>query len=455
MATKMDLDSPSPSSPYAVAATDHEPSRGRSDLELGRDATDATVDDRGADETLLSGSLEFAGVDSLDDNLGPAKPGELAKMHWMSRITLNMFGMHLVGGSFNCLQGLAHCICSVFVFSTLCLSIFVFLVLVFGFSEGGAAIITGVQFVGNLCQIPAERYKFSDPLLAVYTRRNSQKLREKIRSDGSGTMIFTVFFFLIWLGFPLIAFGISGGFATGFATTYTHVICYCLTVLSPLCMFLCVGWFPVELIYSPYLTHLTKTLVKELSDQTLILLLDDKLPPKTRLKRLSDLYNKRGRSISRSLRGHINPSSLWYLPCSMFSMIGAFFQCFPEMIGGLPHLENAMLPQPGIRITISIMLFFNSLFILSYGSLQGMAISNILFYERLRGEIFPDGAKLHTALECFPTGTEDLLVWLRNQNICLKIFGVRIDSQLPGKIAAGCASIIVTVALALLRDGGI
>jgi hypothetical protein len=71
-----------------------------------------------------------------------------------------------------------------------------------------------------------------------------------------------------------------------------------------------------------------------------------------------------------------------------------------------------------------------------------MSVPNKMFFEKIQNEILPDAEKFNTALECFPSGADDLWAWLRGQGLFLCLLGIPIDSALPGKIAAGGASLI-------------
>lgn len=65
----------------------------------------------------------------------------------------------------------------------------------------------------------------------------------------------------------------------------------------------------------------------------------------------------------------------------------------------------------------------------------------------------PHLPKLHTAMQLFPSGSthETLLAWIRGQGITMKIFGVQVDSTLPGKFASVIISLAGAAAYGLAR----
>ena len=213
-------------------------------------------------------------------------------------------------------------------------------------------------------QVPAERFKFTDPLLVPYLSKNAESLKQKVHLASGASSVFS--FYMLWAGLPTVGFAATQAFAsyeikmsknngtnamnrTGeesevevTALRPDMILGYFLLFTSPLCWMIMTGWFPAEGIYMNYDKQVTELWISEYADDVLRTLVDDRVPPKERLERLSMLYQRRGKWLSQSLANHINPFHT-YVPCSHLQLSIVHRVAFSGCIRGLNNVDNAIL----------------------------------------------------------------------------------------------------------------
>ena len=137
--------------------------------------------------------------------------------------------------------------------------------------------------------------------------------------------------------------------------------------------------------------------------------------------------------------------------CLVWVFIGVFW-LVPDLVGGLPNSDRAVVPHPALRIILAAFMLLSVIRDMGYGLLKQMSQPSRLFEERLRSEISPNAAKLAVAVQLFDGRSEELWKFVHAQGIWLSVMGIAVDSRLPGKVAPVMASIVGAVAWALARS---
>jgi len=388
--------------------------------------------------------------------------GELLGLPRVVRIVFATFGLTNWGGDQTACEKCLHSGASSIMFTNMGAAFFTLFHFIFGYSKEACYAICCLVILSNMCQVPAERYKFTDPLLVPFLRKNRSTVKKN--ANAGAWCVFGFVFYLLWVGPPLIGFASTRAFRpllelsinasasnstegrlrqTGDAAFGLDMILgYYMLFSSPLCWFWMTGWFPAEGIYVQYNKHLTEFWVSEYADAVLTTLLDHEELPKNRLKKLSSLYKRRGKWLSQSLADHANPFHSYAFPAHLSNLLLSVVLLFPDVVGGLTNIDSAILPHPAVRITLGVISACQVTSSLFFFSVMSMSVPNQMFFEKIQNEILPDAEKFNTALECFPSGADDLWAWLRGQGLFLCLLGIPIDSALPGKVAAGGASLI-------------
>ena len=127
------------------------------------------------------------------------------------------------------------------------------------------------------------------------------------------------------------------------------------------------------------------------------------------------------------------------------------FWLLPDLVGGLPNLDNALVPHPAFRISMSVFMLYWTVKAIIWDSISRMSTPSRLFEERLRSEISPHASKLALAAQLFDGRQEDLWKFIHAQGMWLSIFGIAVDSRLPGKVAPLLVSVLGAIAWGLAR----
>ena len=281
---------------------------------------------------------------------------ELLGLPWITRFVFGMFGLALWGGDLKNCEKARHTLCSLIIFLHMGCAFFSLFHTIFGYNKEVCYVIAAFVFVSNMFQVPAERFKFTDPLLVPYLSKNAESLKQKVHF--ASWCIFGFFFYMLWAGLPTVGFAATQAFApyeikmsknngtnamnrTGeesevevTALGPDMILGYFLLFTSPLCWMIMTGWFPAEGIYMNYDKQVTELWISEYADDVLRTLVDDRVPPKERLERLSMLYQRRGKWLSQSLANHINPFHTYAFPVHTFNFLLCIVLLFPGAFGG-------------------------------------------------------------------------------------------------------------------------
>ena len=346
----------------------------------------------------------------LDGNLARVKAGEMLGLPWISRIAFRMFGVRMWGGVLTTLEKWAHITSSVLIFANFSSAFFILYHFVFGYRKEACYALAGMTFIVNMCQVPAERYKFSDKLLIPFLRDNQDRVKSNI--NGYIVCAFGFVFYFLWTGLPLVCFvktqlivpqqlrdAAAGNQMMGNGTSPLPIdsgskeayspdmlLGNFLLYTSPVCCFMMTGWFNAESIYVQYTTQLTQEWVEEYADSVLNILLDDRMHSKARLNKLSMLYNRRGKWIAESLAKHANPFHVFAVPVHLLNLVLAITLLLPDVVGGLDAVEDAFLPYPALRIGLGIVCLIQVAGQLFFYSMTSMAVPNKMFFERSRAQ---------------------------------------------------------------------
>ena len=288
-----------------------------------------------------------------------------------------------------------------------------------------------------------------------YLQDKREELLKKSHAADTAIQGITVF---IWLYLPLFVIFIPVLLAPDESRNFDAVVvsvtwfCFAAGIVS---VAVFAGWGPVQaVLIDNYNKYVTEELVTDYADRVLSIIVDGDTPADLRRERLGRLQELRGSKIRDTLRRYLNVQVLLQFPVCV--VWGAFYVLwlFPDLAGGLPEAEKAIIRGPWLRVALAVLGTLFTMYNMGYGLARAMARPHVLFEERIRREVLPHARKLHSAIQLFPdAGThETLLAWVRGQEICMRILGVQVDSSLPGKTGSMLLSLVGVVAYFLARE---
>ena len=105
--------------------------------------------------------------------------GELLGLPRVVRIVFATFGLTNWGGDQTACEKCLHSGASSIMFTNMGAAFFTLFHFIFGYSKEACYAICFLVILSNMCQVPAERYKFTDPLLVPFLRKNRSTVKKK------------------------------------------------------------------------------------------------------------------------------------------------------------------------------------------------------------------------------------------------------------------------------------
>lgn len=409
----------------------------------------------GADE------VQGGGAGAVDDDILSLKdePGRINLLReagnftcFTSAIALGT-GLELCGAPMLPLQRLRHIVGSFVMYSSVGLMTWLLSYLVFGFSNNvaiglGVAIFLDFMFF----MVPMEQSLWGEPLVGHFVK----KYQKELMAINHNSIMITMFLFMFILyTLPLCVFVLPLLVSNNVDERMTpgmQVATWICIISSVVLNALFTGWAPLANIVGERFGHyLSKNLVENYCNSVLAELVDDKNSIERRRMRLGLLYERQGKVIANALKRGPNFQNICTLLFNLVWMVVGIVWLFPDAAGGLTNIDKALAPQPAFRITIATSLLLSLVHMVGYGTLKIMSQPHALFEERIRSTIGPHALRLHTASQLF-CSTDQLWHFVHDQNIAMSLFGIPIDSALPGKIAPFVGTLVGAVAWGIARS---
>ena len=300
--------------------------------------------------------------------------------------------------------------------------------------------------------VPMEQNLWAEPLLALFLR---QRHKDIMAINHTYSMISVGLSMFIMFTLPICAFVLpllAAGDVDKRMSPGMQVATWISLIGSFYVTLLFAGWGPLASVVGERFTnYLSQDLVKNYYASVLAELIDEKSSVERRRARLGLLYERQGRVISDALKRGPNFQNICLLFFNVIWMAVGILWLVPDAAGGLTNLEHALAPHPAFRICIATILLLMMLISGSYGTLEMMSKPHLLFEEQLRAKIGPHAPRLHTALQLFGS-TDQLWHFINAQNISMSLFGVPVDSALPGKIAPFVGTMVGAIAWGIARS---
>lgn len=374
----------------------------------------------------------------------------------LSRCVAFSMGLDVVGVPMSFRRRCLHVFGSLFCYTWMASVIWLFFGPVFGYPQpvaNGCALAVLVSFSLLVC--PSEQWTWGDPMKIQYLQDKRENLMTKNHTADAVTQgLFTFFMMYLPLTFIFIPVLFDSDKAHTFDAAVVAVTWFCF-VGGIVNVAIFAGWGPLHaVLVQDYNKYITEELVIDFADRVIAVLVDGETPADLRREKLGRLQERRGSNIRDTLQQYLNVQILLQFPFMAVWLAVYLLLLVPDLCGGLPRRGEAVIQDAWLRVTIGIAGLHYMGYSMGYGLTRAMAKPHALFEERICREIVPHLPKLHTAMQLFPSGSthETLLVWIRGQGIAMKIFGVQVDSTLPGKFASVIISLAGAAAYGLARS---
>ncbi len=409
----------------------------------------------GADE------VQGGGAGAVGDDIPSLKgaPGRINLLREAGKFTCFTSAVALSSGLETCgapmlpSQRLRHIVGSFVMYSSMGLITWLLSYLVFGFSNNVAIGLGVVIFLDFMVfMVPMEQSLWGEPLVGHFLKKHQKEL---MAINHNSSMIMMFLFMFIPFTLPLLVFVLPLLVSSNVDERMTpgmQVATWICIISSIAVNLLFMGWAPVANVVGERFGHyLSKDLVENYCNSVLAELVDDKSSIERRRMRLGLLYERQGQVIANALKRGPNFQNICTLLFNLVWMVVGIVWLVPDAAGGLTNIDKALAPHPAFRITIATSLILTLVHNVGYSTLKVMSKPHALFEERLRSTIGPHAPRLHTASQLFGSA-DQLWHFVHDQNIALSLFGVPVDSALPGKIAPFVGTLVGAVAWGIARS---